>query len=120
MLMWGSGFRLPRCFSPWPEEDEDDSKPILLRIGPGYRVAFNTLLTRLLSASKSREIIIVSEWNGDVTQARTKQEALEQLASGAVRMYGPYDLETFWQMHDIDLIEYPSITLVEEMNANMG
>lgn len=118
-----SGERYPRSDEPiftssvfflWPEDDPEDIKPIILTIGPEYRAAFHALLSHLLGVSGIGRLVIVCEWNGDVTQVESRERALENLASGEIQLHGPFSREEFWRAHDAGLIHYFSLTIVEE------
>lgn len=110
----GGPFPSSAVFFPWPDDDPEDSKPIVLKIAVEYRPAIDALLSQLLTASTTGTIVVVCEWNGDVTRVKSSEEAQADLASGKVPLYGPFALARFWQAHDLGSIQNPSITVVHE------
>jgi hypothetical protein len=92
-----------------------EEQPIAVQIDLEYRVAFATLLQVLLEISSVQRVLIVAEWNGDVTAAGvSRQQALAELAAGDVFLYGPLSSSEFWLQHDNCEILYPSVTIIQE------
>jgi hypothetical protein len=104
-----------RAFFRSPAATQGDEQPIIVHIDPEYRAAFDTLLRALLSVSRVQRVLIVAEWNGDVTAAGvSREQALAELAAGEVFFYGPWSVEDFWARHDDWLVYYPSVTVVQD------
>lgn len=112
-----SGGRFPssRNFFHYPEDDPDDTKPIIVHVGDEYRTPFDTLLRTLLTVSKLRRVLVVAEWNGEVTDATvSRAEIVDDLAAGDVFLHGPWSRTEFWARHDQRHVFYPSVTVIQE------
>jgi hypothetical protein len=114
-LPCGSRYPTSRDFFHYPEDDPGDTKPIVIHFGDEYRAPFDALLHELLAASSLRRVLVVAEWNGDVTNAMvSRAEIMEDLAAGDVFLHGPWSRAEFWVHHDQGLVFYPSVVVVQE------
>jgi hypothetical protein len=73
------------------------------------------LLRRLVSASSAHQVLLLCEWNGDVTLPVLTPEDVAQ-----VRMYGPVGIQGFWALADAGDIVEPSITIIQEADDGEG
>jgi len=113
----GDQYPSSRVFFHYPENDPDDTKPIVVYLGDDYRVPFDMFLRSLLAVSRVQRVLVVAEWNGDVTTTKTsRDEILEDIAAGDVYLYGPWSIEEFWTHHDQHLLFYPSVTIIQAIS----
>lgn len=103
----GEPFLSSDVFFPLPTRDED---PVLLRIGEKYRESFDFLLNSLLVSSSVHEVLILCEYNGNVTWIG--DTTFGGLVRDTIQVYGPWSTSEFWEMHDDNLIEQGSIIIL--------
>lgn len=85
---------------------------IRLTIGDEYRSAFETILRGMLKSSAEKKLLVLCEWNGNVTSVNERTE--EELTSFPVLIHGPVNITGFWRLHDGDQIKEGSITIIKE------
>lgn len=111
----GDRYPTSRDFFHYPEDDPGDTKPIVVHLSDEYRTPFDALLRELLIVSSLRRVLMVAEWNGDVTDATvSRAEIVDDLAAGDVFLHGPWSRAEFWKHHDQRLMFYPSVTVIQE------
>jgi hypothetical protein len=86
----------------------DGDEPVRLSLNGNHRTHFDVILRELLAASRSRQVILVAEYNGGVTSPDLDDEAAE-----AVDVVGPITLDEFWRRHDQGEILEDSITILD-------
>lgn len=91
-------------FFPW---EEDHWQRVRLVIPSKYRPAFSTLIENLGRISPDGKVLILCEWNGDVSDP-IDGSAPENLLTNTVS-----GIEGFWGLHDAGGIMMTSITIIE-------
>lgn len=104
-----AGYKTSDLFFPYPE---DDSTPVKMKITPEYRHDFDEVLKLSIKASGIRRILVVSEYNGSVTNPDMEKSEIE-----AVDIKGPLTLQEFWSLHDNGEILEDSIVVIEDSDT---
>lgn len=88
-----------------------------LAIRSPYRQPTDTFLRAALAVSKDHRILIVSEYNGNVSDysGDGPHIGLEEVCPNPeAQRLGPLRLSEFWREHDSKRIIIPSLTCVED------
>jgi hypothetical protein len=99
------GYRSSNALFPYPEEDDD--QPVRLAVPAEFRQSFDAILRDLLLSSPEGSVVLVSEYNGAVTDPDSAEE-LE------VDVLGPWSRSDFWRHHDLGDVVEESVVILEE------
>ncbi len=98
------GYRSSNAFFPDPD---DDDEPVRLVIPVELRQSFDAVLRDLLLGSPQGSALLVSEYNGAVTDPDPNDDV-------EVDVLGPWTRSDFWRHHDLGDVVEESIVILEE------
>lgn len=98
-----AGYRSSNILFPYPDADEE---PVCLAVPSGLRQRFDAILRDLLLLSPDGTVILVSEYNGGVTDPTSEATEVEVL--------GPWSRAEFWRQHDLGEVLEESIVVLRE------
>lgn len=101
----GAGYETSNVFASYPAGEDD---PIRLMIPRDLHQAFENCLTDLLAASLTGRVILIFEFNGNVT---APEESPEQELS--IDLVGPMPVNEFWWRLELGEFVEDSIIQVE-------
>jgi hypothetical protein len=99
-----NGYRSSNALFPYPDDDEE---PVRLAVPDELRRPLDAVLRDLLLCSPEGSILLVSEYNGAVTDPDPDDDV-------EVDVLGPWTRDEFWRHHDLGDVVEESIVVLEE------